>query len=134
MDALTRFKSVLHRAHTTPAQLRADLSTGAWGALPRHPVTVRSWPPPAPADEDEAWDALIARAKMQAPSPRAPQPSQPAFARPIPPELQVTPPPELQVTPPPVRVGAAPRPQTAQDVRAKLDVVAWGNVKRPPRR
>jgi hypothetical protein len=62
MDALTRFKSVIHRAQSTSTQ--------------PHAVTVRSWPPPAPADDDEEWDAVIARAK-----------------RPLPPELQITPPP-----------------------------------------
>ena len=54
MDAQTRFKSVFQRAQTTPA----------------------------PADDDEDWDAVIARAKMQAASPTGPS------LRPVPPRRE----------------------------------------------
>ena len=70
--------------------------------LTSNPVTVRAWPPTAPADDDEDWDAVIARAKMQASGlPAVTRPPQPARLSHLPPELQVT--------PPPVPVRQAPR-------------------------
>jgi hypothetical protein len=118
MDALSRFKSVLQRAQ--------------WADVPRHSVTVRSWPPAAPADDDEDWDAVIARAKMQAPLPRTPRPLQPPPVRHLPAELQVTPPPTLvRQTPTRAMAPKAPRPRAAQEVRARLDVVVWGSPNKP---
>lgn len=66
MDAPNRFKAVYRRPLTTPAPLRTD--------------------------DDEDWDAVIARAKMQAASARVPRPLPPP---PVPPEMQETPPPSL---------------------------------------
>lgn len=126
MDPLTRFNSVGRRAPSTARD----------GARPNH-VTVRAWPPAAPADEEEDWDAVIARAKMQAAAlPRAPRPPRPAPPRHVPLELQVTPPPLPLREAPPVSRGKlhAQRIRTAEEVRAKLDVIVWGTAKRPAAR
>jgi hypothetical protein len=132
MDPLTRFNSVGRRAPSTAAQLRADPAREARRGAGPNSATVRAWPPTAPVDDDEDWDAVIARAKMQASAfPRATRPPQPA----PPPRLR----PELQVTPPPVPVGQAPtmgtlhthRIRTVDEVRAKLDIIVWGSANRP---
>jgi hypothetical protein len=131
MDPLTRFNSVGRRAPSTAAQL-ADLARQVRRGARPNSATVRAWPPTAPVDDDEDWDAVIARAKMQASSsPRLTRPPHPA----PPPHLR----PELQVTPPPVPVRQAPatgklhthRIRTADEVRAKLDVIVWGSANRP---
>ena len=89
-------------------------------------VTVRAWPPTPPIDEDEEWDAVIARAKMRTSA--------------VPPELQVTPPPVpvRQASSVPMGSLHAQRLRTVEEVRAKLDVIVRGGVKRstvlPPRR
>ena len=132
MDPLTRFNSVGRRAPSTAAQLRADPAREARRGARPNSATVRAWPPTAPVDDDEDWDAVIARAKMQASAlPRATRPPQPA----PPPRLR----PELQVTPPPVPVRQPPtmgtlhthRIRTVDEVRAKLDIVVWGSANRP---
>ena len=71
-------------------------------------MTVRAWPPAAP-DDDEDWDAVIARAKMRAAA--------------VPPELQVTPPPVPVRQAPAVARGSlhAQRIRTVEEVRAKLE-------------
>jgi len=117
MDPLTRFNSVGRRAPSTA-----------------NSVTVRAWPPTHPVDDDEDWDAVIARAKMQAAAlPRATRPPQPAPPRHVPPELQVTPPPVPARQAPAVPMGRlhAQRIRTVEEVRAKLDVIVWGSAKRP---
>jgi hypothetical protein len=131
MDPLTRFNSVGRRASSTATQPQADMARGARrGARPQS-VTARAWPPTASVDEDEVWDAVIARAKMQAASsPRVTRPPQPA----PPPHLR----PDLQVTPPPVLVRQAPtmgtlhthRIRTVEEVRAKLDIIVRGSANR----
>jgi hypothetical protein len=95
----------------------------------------------APVDDDEDWDAVIARAKMQAASPRAPRALPPFPARFASPQ---TPPPSLTrqalaarrpaeedlVTPPPL--DRAPRSESREEAKAKLAaLVAWGSMKRP---
>jgi hypothetical protein len=130
MDPLTRFNSVGRRAPSTAAQL-ADLAREARRGARPNSVTARAWPPTASVDEDEVWDAVIARAKMQAASsPRVTRPPQPA----PPPHLR----PDLQVTPPPVLVRQAPtmgtlhthRIRTVEEVRAKLDIIVRGSANR----
>ena len=69
MDALTWFKSVFQRA-----PLRADVATELWPDVPLHLVAAHLRPPVAPADGDEDWDAVIARAKVQAALPKASRP------------------------------------------------------------
>src|SRR4051794_7712686 len=133
MNPLTRFNSVGRRPPSTAAQLQPDLARAAGRGGRPTSVTARAWPPTAPVDDDADWDALIARAKMQAAAlPRATRPPQPA----PPPHMW----PELQVTPPPVRVRQAPmvslgklhaqRIRTVEEVRAKLDVFVRGSANR----
>lgn len=133
MDPLTRFNSVGRGAPSTAAQLQADLAREARRGTRPTSGTVRAWPPAAPAVDDDEWDAVIARAKMRAAAlptvTRAPHP---------PPRPHV--PPELQLTPPPVPVRQAPmaamgtlhaqRIRTAEEVRAKLDVIVRGSATR----
>jgi hypothetical protein len=105
---------------------------------PRIHVTVRSWPPP-PADDDEDWDAAIARAKVQAASlagqalvarpasPKAPG----ALRRPPLDEWE-----EMQDTPPPPSVlpgPTLPRARLWDPERAKatLDALHKGGPKKP---
>lgn len=133
MDPLTRFNSVGRRAPSTPAQPQADPAREARRRASPTSVTTRAWPPTTSVvvDEDEVWDAVIARAKMQASAlptvTRRPQPAPPPHLRP-----------ELQVTPPPVPVRQAPmmgqlhthRIRTAEEVRAKLDIIVRGSANR----
>ena len=88
----------------------------------------------AHADDDEDWDAVIARAKMQLALPKASsQPPPPARRR-----ASL----EIQETPPPLTTPKAPTPWTARpappraaapvNVRAKLDTLVWGGMKKPP--
>jgi len=156
MDALTWFKSVFQRALTTPASLRADMATEAWADVPLHLAAARLRPRVAAADDDEDWNAMIARAKVQAASSRAPSPPPPPLPRQAVPETQITPPPvparriparapspappplprratpESQVTPPPVPTRRAPSPLMAKlrAPRANPDLVAWGELKK----
>lgn len=133
MDPLTRFNSVGRRAPSTAAQPQAGLLPEARGRARPHSVTVRAWPP-TPPDDDEDWDAVIARAKMQATAlptvTRRPQPVPPAH---LPPELQVTPPPVLVRQAPAVAMGQlhSQRIRTVEEVRAKLDAIVWGHANRP---
>jgi hypothetical protein len=132
MDALTWFKSVLHRGLTTPDPLRADVATEMWPDVPLHLAAARLRPvAPAEEDVDEDWDAVIARAKTQAEAAKAPK---------LPPPLPRAAAPEMQPTPPPL---AAPQQAPAlwtaklkaariagpQEVQAKLDAV-WGGLKK----
>jgi len=133
MDGLTRFNSVGSRAPSTAAQLQADQARAAQRDARPNPVTVRAWPPRAPVDDDEDWDAVIARAKIQAAAlPRASRPQQPAPPPHLPPELQVTPPPVAVRQTPTVSMGNlhAQRIRTTGEVRAKLDGVVWGRGNR----
>lgn len=131
MDPLTRFNSVGRRAPSTAAQLQDLARATRRGARP-NTVTVRAWPPAA-ADDGEDWDAVIARAKAQAAAlPRQTRPRQPAPPTYVPPELQVTPPPVPVRQAPSVSAGRLHTQQirTAEEVRAKLDVVVWGTANR----
>ena len=133
MDPLTRFKSVGRRAPSTAVQPQADLALEARRGATPHSVTVRAWPPTPPADDDEDWDAVIARAKRQAAAfPRAIRAPQAAPSLHVPPELQVTPPPVTVRQAPAVSMGQlhSRRIRTAEEVRAKLDVIIWGNASR----
>jgi hypothetical protein len=97
MDALTWFKSVFHRAQVKE-----------WADVPLHVAAARLRP--APASDDENWDAVIVRAKLQAgPAkapfpPRLPPPRHPSLKVPHPPPLPGPRHalPETVVTPPPV--------------------------------
>jgi len=133
MDPLTRFKSVGRRAPSTAAQLQADLAREARSGARPLSVTVRAWPPTPPVDDDEDWDAVIARAKRQAAAaPRVTRSPQLAPPPHLPPELQVTPPPVPVRQTPAVPMGRlhAQRIRTVEEVRAKLDVIIWGNANR----
>jgi hypothetical protein len=136
MDPLTRFNSAGRRVPSTAAQLQADLARAARRDATPNPVTVRAWPPTAPVDDGEDWDAVIARAKMQASaSPRMTRPPQPAPPPHLPPEQQVTPPPlPLRQAPTVSMEGLhAQRIRTAEEVRAKLDAIVRGSsAKRSP--
>ena len=155
MDALTWFKSVFQRALTTPAPLRADVATEMWGDVPLHLAAARLRPATALAEADKDWDAVIARAKREAASPRAPIPPPlppaahgspkapsrpPARARdasrkapsppPLPPARHGSP--EMQETPPPLPAQASTRSMPKpKGPRANLDLVAWGGPKKP---
>ncbi len=133
MDPLTRFNSVGRRAPSTAAQVRADQVRAAQPGARSNSVTVRAWPPTAPADDGEDWDAVIARAKMQASAaPRVTRPAQPTPSAHVPPELQVTPPPVPVRQPPATSMGRlhAQRIRTVDEVRAKLDAIVWSSANR----
>src|SRR5262245_4825119 len=87
---------------------------------PLHLAAARLRPPAAPADDDEDWDAVIARAKMQAAWPRAASPP------PSPPPRDAWS--EMAATPPPL---PAPRGPTFEKVHAKLDALLLGGMKKP---
>src|SRR5690349_14980377 len=99
MDALTWFKTVFHRGLATPAQMGADVATEMWPDVPLHLAAARLRPAPASADDDEDWDAVIARAKTQAATANPPS---------LPPSLPREVPPEMQATPPPLAAPQAP--------------------------
>jgi len=126
MDALTWFKSVFGRAPATSDRLRPEVAAEPWPDVPLHLAAARLRPAPPPAAADGDWDAVIARARMQAASPKTPNPTPPSMPRhaprapsppPAPPAQQGTrrppavppfPParraaPEMQETPPPSR-------------------------------
>jgi hypothetical protein len=132
MDPLTRFKSVGPRAPSKAAQLQADMAAEARRGATLQSVTVRAWPPAPPADDDHDWDAVIARAKMQAALPRVTRPPRPAPPPRLPPELQVTPPPVPVRRAPAVSMGTlhAQRIRTAEEVRAKLEIIVRGSAQR----
>ena len=131
MDPLTRFNTGGRRAPSTPAQLQADLAREARrGARPTS-VTARAWPPRAPVDDDEDWDAVIARAKMQASaSPRVTRPRQPTPPLHLRPDLQVTPPPVLVRQSPTMGTLHSHRIRTVEEVQAKLDIIVRGSANR----
>jgi hypothetical protein len=132
MDPLTRFNSVGRRAPSTAAQLQADPARDARRGARPNSVTARAWPPTAPVDDDEDWDVVIARAKRQAAAlPRMTRPAQPAPPRHLRPELQVTPPP-LVVRQAPMGTLHTHRIRTAEEVRAKLDIIVRGSANRSP--
>jgi hypothetical protein len=101
-----------------------------WPDVPLHLAAARLRPAPASADDDEDWDAVIARAKTQAATAKPPS---------LPPSLPREVPPEMQATPPPLAAPQAPalwmaklkaaRIAGPQDVGAKLDAV-WGGLKK----
>jgi hypothetical protein len=115
MDALTWFKSVFRRELTTPDALRADVATEMWADVPLHLAAARLRPAPPSADDDEDWDAVIARAKMQAATAKAPR---------LPPPSPRAVSPEMQETPPPLAAPQIP-------VRARMDAL-WSGLKKPP--
>ena len=100
--------------------------------VPLHLVAARLRQTAAPADDDEDWDAVIARAKMQAALPRAPSPLPP------PPrnewaEMPNTPPPSL--APQARRLWMAkpkaPRAGVSEKTLATLDALVRGGLKKP---
>jgi hypothetical protein len=124
MDALTWFKSVFQRARANP--LHADLATEPWGDVPLHVMAARLRPPVAPDDDnDEDWDAVIARARMQAAGPRAASPPLPPPSRKEWAEMPETPPPS------PTRQGPI-RARAPEATRATLDSLVGRGVKKPP--
>ena len=82
--------------------------------LPLHLAAARLRRPAAPADDDEDWDAVIARAKLRAASPRAPSPLPPPPLRNEWAEMPATPPPEPK----------APRARAPGATQATLDAIA----------
>ena len=98
--------------------------------VPLHLMAARLRPAPAPAENDEDWDAVIARAKMQTALPKAP--------RPLPHRDEWA---EIADTPPPLSARQAPRtsmarpkaPRTAGSERtqATLDAFIRGTLKKP---
>jgi hypothetical protein len=84
MDALTWFKSVFQPGAATHAPLRADLATAPWADVPLHVAAARLRPPAAAAADEEDWDAVIARAKMQAAWAEMPDTPPPSSARQVP--------------------------------------------------
>jgi hypothetical protein len=80
MDALSRFKSVYQNGRVSPALLRAERRTPGAADVPLHLAAARLRPPPAPSDDDEEWDAVIARAKLRAEMPPTPPPTRRAPA------------------------------------------------------
>jgi hypothetical protein len=99
--------------------------------VPLYLVAARLRPAAAPADDDEDWDAAIARAKMQTALPKAPN-------------LQLASPrdewAEMPDTPPPLPARQAPRPWMAQPraprtggsdkTQATLDAIVRGSLKK----
>jgi hypothetical protein len=100
--------------------------------VPLHLVAARLRRAAAPVDDDEDWDAVIARAKMQAALPRAPSP---------PPPLRRDEWAQIQETPPPLsaRPGRrlwmaeprAPRAGGFEKTQATLDALVRGGLKKP---
>jgi hypothetical protein len=119
MDALTWFKSVFHRGQPTQHLSRADAATESWADVPLHLVAARLRPPPVPAGNDEEWDAVIARAKMQAASPNARRPPPPARDEWA----------EMSATPPPSPARQA-RIRTPEATKATLDALVWGGQRK----
>src|SRR5262245_25673269 len=136
MDALTWFKSVFQRALATPAPPRVDMATEQWADVPLHLAAARLRPRLADADGDEDWDEVIARAKIQAASPKVPSvpppfppphpspkaPSPPPFPAPQPSPKAPSPP-----APPPPRRAS---PAELRAPRANPDVIVWGGPKK----
>jgi len=100
--------------------------------VPLHLVAARLRSTAAPADDDEDWDAVIARAKMQAALPKAPSPP------PHPPRDEWA---EMPDTPPPSPARQAPRLWLAErkaplagcseKTLATLDALVRGGLKKP---
>jgi len=88
--------------------------------VPLHLAAARLRPPAAPADDDEDWDAVIARAKLQAASPRAPSPLPPPSLRSEWAEMPATPPPEPR----------APRARAHVATQATLDALVGRGLKK----
>jgi hypothetical protein len=133
MDVLSWFRSVVLRARSAPAPLRADLATEAWPDVPPpRPVVVVSRPPAANAGEDDDWDAAIGRARLAAASPNARSPQLPppsgGASRKVssPPPL----PPEARALP---KAASPAAPRDAQ-AKARMDALLWGGMKKPTAR
>ena len=100
--------------------------------VPLHLMAARLRPTAAPADDDEDWEAVIARAKMQAALPKAPSPHSP------PPrdewaEMPDTPPPSSAPQPRRLWIAKpkAPRAGGSERTRATLDALVRGGLKKP---
>ena len=100
--------------------------------VPLHLVAARLRPSAAPADDDEDWDAVIARAKMHAALPQAPNP------RHHPPrdewaEMPDTPPPSPARQAPRLWMAKpkAPRVGVSEKTLATLDALVRGGLKKP---
>ena len=100
--------------------------------VPLHLVAARLRPAAGPVDDDEDWDAVIARAKMQTALPRAPSPPPPR------PRDEWA---EMPDTPPPLRAQQAPtrwiakpnawRAGDSEKRQATLDALVRGGLKKP---
>jgi hypothetical protein len=134
MDALTWFKSVFHRESATP--LRADVATEQWDDVPLHLAAARLRPATARVDDDDDWNAVIARAKMEAASPKAPSPHPPRLPHHAPAKAPSPPPPpsqrdewaEMPATPPP---SPAQQERRRSATLATLNALASGSLKKP---
>lgn len=93
MDALTWFKSVFGHVPATADRSRPDVATESWPDVPLHLAAARLRPPPPPAAADGDWDAVIARARMQAASPKTPSPPPYPAVRDVPAKAPSPPPP-----------------------------------------
>jgi len=137
MDALTWFKSAFHHAQATPAPVRADVASERWPEVPLHVAAARLRPP-SPAADDEDWNAVIARAKIQAASAKPPSPLPPPLPRNVPSRAPSPPPPrprrnewaEMPATPPPVPALPPPTRSTAP-TQATLDGLVSRGLHKP---
>jgi hypothetical protein len=128
MDSLTWFKSVFHREQATPPPVRTDGGTDARAYVPLHLAAARLRPSGPPADDEEDWDVVIARAKMQAAAPKTPGPTPPPLPRHVPWKAPSPPPPrpqrngwaDMPATPPPL---PRPRSRASGATHATLDAL-----------
>ena len=99
--------------------------------VPLHLVAARMRPPAAPEDDDEDWDAVIARAKMQAGSPRAPSPPPPPRDEWA--EMPETPRPLLgrQASARSLAKLKVPPAWPSEKTQATLDALVRGGMKKP---
>jgi hypothetical protein len=100
--------------------------------VPLHLVAARLRHTAAPADDDEDWDAVIARAKMQAALPKAPSPPPPPL-RDEWAEMPDTPPPSPARQAPRLWMAKpkAPRAGVSEKTLATLDALVRGGLKKP---
>ena len=100
--------------------------------VPLHLVAARLRQTAAPPDDDEDWDAVIARAKIQAALPKAPSPRPPPL-RDEWAEMPDTPPPSPARQAPTLWMAkpTAPRAGVSEKTLATLDALVRGGLKKP---
>jgi hypothetical protein len=100
--------------------------------VPLHLVAARLRQTAAPAEDDEDWDAVIARAKIQAALPKAPSPPPPPL-RDEWAEMPDTPPPSPARQAPRLWMARpqAPRAGVSEKTLATLDALVRGGLKKP---